>query len=223
MHELLASEQVHFSVKVPFWNKLDLKEKTANRQRWQRISDDIGYFESTLLIKSWQVQFRIVIYRKWVHHKSRKNYQLDLFDPDNGHWEYSAVATNMDLDGEALWYFMCGRSAHEKAYGELKTGFAFDTVASQKQHANSAWQLLSVLSFNLTRAFQATTIAPKRASNEKRTAMFKLSSIRTLRFQLLNRAGVVIKPQGQATLDVGRSPKVRNMFDTVCEKLDLAA
>lgn len=62
---------------------------------------------------------------------------------------------------------MCGRSADEKAHGELKTGFAFSSIVSQQQHANSARQLLSVLSFNLTRAFQAAMIAPQHASNEK--------------------------------------------------------
>jgi hypothetical protein len=35
-----------------------------------------------------------VVYRKHVSHESRKNFQLDLFSPDDGHFEYSAVATN---------------------------------------------------------------------------------------------------------------------------------
>lgn len=131
--------------------------------------------------------------------------------------------SDTDLSGKALWFFMCGRSAHEKAYGELKTGFAFNSIVSQQRHANSAWQLLSVLSFNLTRAFQAATIAARRESNEKRTTLFKFSSIRTLRYQLFNRAGVVVKPQGKATLDVGRSAAVINTFESIREKLDLAA
>ena len=39
----------------------------------------------------------MVVYRKRVFHRTRKNFQLDLFSPDNGHYEYSAVVTNKDL------------------------------------------------------------------------------------------------------------------------------
>ena len=45
----------------------------------------------------------MIIYRKRVMHATRKNYQLDLFDPDNGTWEYSAVATNLPFDTRTLW------------------------------------------------------------------------------------------------------------------------
>jgi hypothetical protein len=38
-----------------------------------------------------------MIYRKHVQHQSPKNFQLDLFSPDDGHFEYYAVATNLPL------------------------------------------------------------------------------------------------------------------------------
>ena len=76
----------------------------------------------------WQRTLRVVIYRKRVQHETRKNFQLDLFDPADGHYEYSAVVTNKALSGRYLWSFMCGRGGHEKAYGELKSGFAFASV-----------------------------------------------------------------------------------------------
>ena len=43
-------------------------------------------------------------------------------------WEYSAIATNPDFDERRLWRFMCGRGAHEKIIGELKSGLALDTI-----------------------------------------------------------------------------------------------
>ena len=49
-----------------------------------------------------------------------KNYQLDLFDPDDGYFEYSAIVTNKEVTGRTLWFFMCGRDIHEKVYGGLK-------------------------------------------------------------------------------------------------------
>jgi hypothetical protein len=38
-----------------------------------------------------------MIYRKHVRHASRKNFQLDLFTPDDGHFEHYAVATKHDV------------------------------------------------------------------------------------------------------------------------------
>ena len=37
----------------------------------------------------WQIPVAVNIYRKKVHHRATKNYQLDLFDPNDGHYEYS--------------------------------------------------------------------------------------------------------------------------------------
>ena len=86
-----------------------------------------------------------------------KNYQLDLFDPDDGYFEYSAIVINKEVTGRALWYFMCGRGTHEKVYGELKSGFAFDCLPTQRYHEGSAWQVFSIIAFNLMRAMQAGT------------------------------------------------------------------
>ena len=81
----------------------------------------------------------VVAYRRRVRHETAKNFQLDLFDPSNGYYEYSSVVTNKVLGGKALWWFICGRGSHEKVYGELKRGFAFDCVPTMRYAANSAW------------------------------------------------------------------------------------
>lgn len=68
------------------------------------------------------------LYRKRVSHKSRKNIQFELFDPADGHFEYSVVATNKTLSIPALWQFIAGRGAHEKTIAELKQAVAFDAI-----------------------------------------------------------------------------------------------
>lgn len=221
--ELMDLEDARYGVKVPLWNHLGLKEQITDRQRWYRVDADTSFFKTTVQVDAWNRSETVFVYRRRVAHQSRKNYQLDLFDPDNGHYEYSAIATNLDLSGNALWHFMCGRGAHEKAYGELKNGFAFDCVPSMQQEANSAWQILSVIAFNLTRAFQAATTAPPRAENGKGTCRFIFENIRTLRFKLINRAGLITRPRGKATLDVGNTPRVAQLFTDISRKLDLAA
>jgi hypothetical protein len=68
-----------------------------------------------------------MIYRKHVAHESPKNFQLDLFTPDDGHFEYSAVATNLTLDA-----FICGRGAQEKTIAKLKGVFALHSSRRAK-------------------------------------------------------------------------------------------
>jgi hypothetical protein len=52
-----------------------------------------------------------------------RGYQLE-----DGHYEYSSVATNKPVKLRTLWDFMVGRGGHEKTLGELKQQLAFDTI-----------------------------------------------------------------------------------------------
>ena len=220
---LLDARKVDYAVKVPFWRWLDLQQPIRACKYWQRVDDSVSCFVHLQLVEPWKRYLHVVIYRKRVHHESRKNFQLDLFDPDDGHYEYSAIATNTSLGGHALWHFMCGRGAHEKAYAELKNGFAFDSVPSMSYHANCAWQLFSVLAFNLTRALQTQLVSDLRPRTLKRRTLVALKSIQTLRFEWLNRAGVLVHPDGKATLDVGNIKTVRQHFEGIHQALALVA
>ena len=141
-----------------------------------------------------------------------------IFDPNDGYYEYAAVVTNKTVSGRTLWYFMRGRGVHEKVYGELKSGFAFDCVPTQRYQANSAWQVLSVMAFNLMRGLQVQAGAQQRRPNRKRRATRRFELIHTLRYQFLNRAGLLVYPGGGSTLDVldvGDNPTVRDRFETI--------
>ena len=78
--------------------------------------------------------------------------------------------------------------------------------------ANSLWQLISVLAFNLVRSFQAVTTAERRGPTRKRRSVYRFESIHTLRYLYLHRAGVLVRPDGHPTLDVGCSPAVAQRF-----------
>ena len=142
---LLEQHKAGYSIKVPFYQWLDLQTLILQRRRWKRVTNGVSCFETVLAPAAWDRNLRIVIYRKRVFHPTRKNYQLDLFDPADGTYEYSAVATKLDLSAKNLWWFMAGRGAHEKAIGQLKSGLAFATVPTNHYGANSAWQQTVVL------------------------------------------------------------------------------
>lgn len=215
--------RAEYAIKVPFYHWIGLQHVIRRQRRWTRVAPDREAFETRLWLEPWQRTIRVAVYRTRVRHRSPKNYQLDLFDPSDGHWEYAAVTTNKTLGLRALWDFMAGRGAHEKVLGELKSGYAFDTVPAQTHAANSTWQILAVLAHNLVTSFQLASGAPRRSGRRKRTALFVLKSVHTLRYELFTRAGLLQYPQGRATLTLSRNLPTRRLFERLVDKLPRAA
>src|SRR2546430_14282569 len=106
-----------------------------------------------------------MIYRKHVQHESPKNFQLDLFTPDDGHFEYYAVATNMALSLPALYAFIGGRGAPEKKNAALQREVAPPVVPPQHSRGENARRQLTVPAHNDARSLQLSTCAgPPRPS-----------------------------------------------------------
>jgi hypothetical protein len=219
----LVGEGLEFAIKVPLWQWLGIRERIAARKRWTRVDASVSGFETTLGIPQWDLRLRVVVYRKRVGHETRKNFQLDLFSPDDGHYEYSAVATNKDLSVRALWHFMAGRGGHEKTLAELKQHLAFDAIPTNDWVANSLWQQLGVLTHNLVRAFQLCTGALPRKNTWKRTARFVFPSLQTERFELIHQPARLVRPAGRPELRFAASPSTRRRIERTLERIERLA
>jgi len=218
-------QDIEYAVKVPMWKWLGLLPRIAAQKRWTRVDDYVDGFEMRLQIdqEKWDRTERVVVYRKRVSHQSRKNFQLDLYSPDDGHFEYTAVATNKSLQIAPLWHFMAGRGAHEKTYAELKQHFGFAAIPTNDQQANSAWQLISVLALNLVRYFQITVGARERRRTWKRTFDYVFQSMQTLRFELIQQPARLVRPQGRSELRFAASPAARQRIEAAQRALARAA
>jgi hypothetical protein len=213
---LLAARGCAYAIKVGYWSWLPLKQLAAERHDWTPLAPGVTGFEHHLTIPQWKLQLRVMIYRKHVQHQTPKNFQLDLFTPDDGHFEYYAVATNMSLGLPALFAFVCGRGAQEKTFAELKGEFALDVIPTNHYGANSAWQQLSVLAHNVARSFQlATLVAEEKPRSRKRTYAFVFRSMRTLRFLLVARAGRVTRIAGRNVLRLARNPDIEHLYERI--------
>ncbi|MGB7946429.1 MAG: IS1380 family transposase [Candidatus Binatia bacterium] len=221
--ELLERRKSRYAIKVPFVKWLGLVPLIRERRSWHRLREGMGYFEVSLKVCAWDKALRVVVYRKPVHHQSKKNYQLDLFDPDNGYYEYSAVTTNLELGAPALWDFMAGRGAQEKTFAELKGQWALDAVPTRHYAANSAWQQIAVLGHNLLRNFQLHTVATEKPRSRKRTCGYLLHSLKTIRFKLIHQPARLVKPQGYSTLRFSVAPSAKKLIQSIEEKLKAAA
>ena len=224
--ETCHRDRVEYAVKVPMWPWLNLrgivKNKCESDWEWvDRTNATQGLF-AWLYIGAWDRVERIAIYRKRLNHEPVKGKQLDLFNPDDGYWEYSVVATNKTLDLRALWHFQHGRGVQEKIIGELKSGLAFASIPSQAYSANTAWQKLNVLTHNIATTFQLQTIAPQKPRSLKRTTLFLVRSIATLRFEWLNRAARLVRPHGTPVLRLADNRAVRETVTTIEKALQAA-
>jgi hypothetical protein len=219
----LVEESFAFAIKVPLWKWLGLREKIAARRRWTRVDGSVSGFETTLSIPQWEQKLRVVVYRKRVFHETRKNFQLDLFTPDDGHFEYSAIATTQPLGIRALWHFMAGRGGHEKTFAELKQHFALDAIPTHDWVANSLWQQVCVLTHNLVRSFQLYTGAALRPRSRKRTCGWIFQSLLTLRFELLHQPARLVRPAGRPRLRYAVAPITQRRIERSLQQIDRIA
>ncbi len=218
---------VEYAVKVPMMPWLNLraivKKHRTGDWTWLDRKLSIQALDTVLPIPQWNRTERVVIYRKRLNHRSSKSHQLDLFNPDDGEWEYSVVATNKTLRPRALWHFQSGRGAQEKTIGELKSGFAFGSIPTNRYSANTAWQKLNILAHNLMTSFQLVTTATEKPRTLKRTTTHLIRSVTTLRFEWLAKAGRLLRPGGAPVLRLADNIATRRAFEEIARKLEDAA
>lgn len=225
--KMMSHLGVEYSIKVGMWPWLNLRgiiKKIADRN-WAWVDRKAGLqgVFAELPIPQWGRAERIAIFRKRVERRPVKAWQLDLFHPDDGYWEYSVVATNKSLGLRALWLFHAGHSVQEKVIGELKAGHAFAAVPTLTYRSNTAWQKLNVLAHNIATSFQIATSAERRRPTPKRTQSFRLQSIATLRFEWLVRAARFLRPGGCPVLRLSNNSATRNTYQLLQRTLADAA
>lgn len=216
---LLAARGCQYAIKAGYWSWLPFKRLAAECRQWHPLAPDVTGFDTMVDIPQWGLRVRVMIYRKHVAHATRKNFQLDLFTPDDGHYEYYAVATNLTLGLPALFAFVCGRGAQEKTIGELKQEFALDVVPTNHYGANSAWQQLSILAHNVARSFQLDTVATPKRRSRKRTYAYLLRSMRTLRFLFVVRAGRLARIGGRNVLRLTANAPTAAFYAQISQRL----
>jgi len=224
--KIYENEGVEYASKVPFWRYPIFKNKIMVRKKWKRIDSKTAYFFKRMKLDNWEEKRLFLFIRKEKPKKEKKkDCQLDLFEPNDRSYEYSGICTNMNFSAKNLYKFMLGRSAQEKAIGELKNEFSFDKLPSISYNVNSAYQQLSLMSYNLMTSFQLEALGYKDTfkRNLKRTRHYKNQSFKTIRFLLLYKAGIISKPDGIKVLSIFDNKATRELYETVLQNLTSAA
>jgi hypothetical protein len=218
--DYLLHNGISFAIKAPFWKLLNLKTAAENRQRWLKISEQWGYFWMENPIESINHDHYVIILRKKLRN-CKKPYQLKLFSPNNGLYEYSAIVSDTkQWDPEELLKFVSGRSAQENSISELKTSFAFDHIPTSQYQANSAYMQISQMAYNLAISMQHDMgLAKKRTENKKKTRIFSTMEWKTIRFLLINRAGRISWEKGVKVLQMTKNKKTEQLYEKISDAL----
>jgi hypothetical protein len=219
----LHAHGLGYAIKVPFYTWLDLQQYIRAQRDGVPVALDVSGFAVPQAITRWGFPVSVTIDRKQGRHRTAKNYQLDLFDPNDGYYEYAAVASQLGLTVANLWHFMGGRGNHEKTIGHLKSGLAFHTVPTNAYAANSAWQQLVALAHNLLTNFQIDTGAEQRTRSRKHTVLHRLRTVQTLRFEVFHRAAILVRPDGRMRLRLMNNAATRRTFMRIAKGLARAA
>lgn len=216
----LLKNTISFAIKAPFWKLLSLKTAAEKRQRWFKIDKQWGYFWIKNPIDSIEYDHFVIILRKKLR-DPKKPYQLKLFSPNNGVYQYSAVVTDTkQWNPQQLLLFVSGRSAQENSISELKTSFAFDHIPTNVYQANSAYQQISQMAYNVATSMQMSTgLAKKRAENKKNTRLFQTKEWKTIRFLLINRAGRIAWDDGVKVLQMTENLKTKELYERIYTSL----
>jgi hypothetical protein len=220
----LVREKIEFAIKVPMWKWLGLKELIQTRSRWFRSNPRLSWFSRHHQVPQWDLDLPLTFFRQKVSDKIPKSgHQLDFFSPNDGIYEHSIIVSNKNLSPENLLQFYNGRCAMEHQLGELKGEFAFDVIPTKQYQANSAHQNISLMAYNLVRSFQIDSQMTKnRKKTVSRTNILEFSSLKTIRFEMINAAGRILNTSGRKVLRINYNIARKNLFKSVSESLAAA-
>lgn len=198
----LDKARMEYTISVPFERFSELKIMIEKRCRWKRLDQQYDYFEANWKPASWKTRHRFISVRQRVKEQYKSAVQLDLFVPYEHGYTFKVVLTNKSLSAAKAVAFHNGRGSQEGVFAELKSQNQLGYVPTRTWHGNQVYLISVVLAHNLARELQMSTRSPSRTTQEKRPPLWQFEKLDTLRQRIIQRAGRLIKPQGQLTLSM---------------------
>lgn len=219
----LEKAGVQYTISVPFERFTKLKGLIEQRRRWITGDDSQSYFQMRWKPDSWDVRRRFVFIRQLEKVQHKEPVQLDLFVPYEYGYTFKVIVTNKSLGASRLVQYHNGRGSQEGLFAELKSQNALAYVPTRTWLGNKVYLLAAVMAHNLCRDLQMITQEPSRNTESKRPALWDFMKIDTIRQRFVQRAGRLIRPQGELTLSMNMKAATRNELLQIIDAIDQAA
>jgi len=221
--DALHGAQVEFSASVPFERFPVLKKMIEGRRRWRRIDEELSFFESQWKPDRWTGHYRFLFIRKRVRRQNKKPIQLDLFVPHEEGYDFKVIVTNKRVGAKRVVAFHEGRGSQEGIFAELKSHCQMDYVPVTTRVGNQIYLLSAMLAHNLTRELQMIAHPPQRGTTAKRTALWAFEKLQTMRRNLIQRAGRLLRPGGKLVLSMNDNETVETELLHYLDALKMTA
>lgn len=196
---------VEFTLSVPFERFAELKGLVQKRKRWRPMDSATDYFELRWKPKAWTARYRFLCIRQRVHCQNKGPLQLDLFQPSEVGCDFKMVVTNKRLRPRKVVAFHQGRGSQEGIFAELKSHCQMDYIPVRTRAGNQLYMFAAILAHNLSREFQMQLDPPTRRTTAKRASRWRFREIATLRRNIIQRAGRIIRPAGKLILSLNHN------------------
>ena len=173
--------------------------------------------------KSWKQSYRCVFVRKRVRRQNKQPIQLDLFVPHAYDYEFKVIVTNQTLTPRVVVEFHEGRGAREGVFAELKSYRQVEYIPVRKETGNQTYLLAGLLAHNLTRQLQMVADGPQRTTNAKRSSLWVLRQLGTIRHKLLHRVGRLTRPANKRVLSINADTSVEQEMNHYLDTLQAMA
>ena len=221
--DALHGARVQFTASVPFERFAALKSMLQGRRRWRRIDEELSFFESQWKPNRWSERYRFVFIRKRVRRQNKMPIQLDLFVPHEEGYDFKVIVANKRVRAKRVVRFHEGRGSQEEIFAELKSHCQMDYVAVTTRVGNQLYLVSGMLVHNLTRELQMIAHPPQRGTTAKRTALWAFEKLQTIRRNLIQRAGRLLRPGGKLVLSMNDNAAVECELLHYLDALEIAA
>lgn len=221
--DALHGARVEFTASVPFERFAVLKTMIEGRRRWRRIDAQLSFFESQWKPDSWSNRYRFLFIRKRVRRQNKEPIQLDLFVPHEEDYEFKVIVTNKRVGAKRVVTFHEGRGSQEGIFAELKSHCQMDYIPVTTRVGNQIYLLSAMLAHNLTRELQMIAYPAQRGTTAKRTALWAFEKLQTMRRNLIQRAGRLLRPGGKLVLSMNDNAAVERELLHYLDALKMTA
>lgn len=208
---LLDELGVEYTISVPFERYSTIKTHVQERKRWRRVCEGTQYFEKQLSLQSWDIPpHRFLFVREQCKVQRKEPIQLDLFEPHDFNHQYKAIITNKTNSPAHVIEYHEGRGTQEGLFAQLKSQASLDYVPCKRWNANKLYLLCNTMAHNLNAELHMRHHPRVRNTTRQRPALWVFRQMGTIRKQLIQRAGRLIRPQGTLTLCMQENDVLRD-------------